>query len=131
LLKSSYELPSSPSEACAFLVNLSEQLVTRYGLHAGAGPHIADYLRQAGLERAQQRRVVLGTGRQASRQQRLIVADLLAGVENFQPIAIKAGLISESEYNVWLARDRAELPKAGVTWPFICAYSMKPLRSRG
>lgn len=121
------ELPSSPSPAFNFLVDISLQMVRKYGLYEGAGPHLTDHLRQAGLERVQQRRVVLGTGRYASRQQRLMITDLVAGAENFKPIALKAGLTSEEEYSAALARDQDELTKMGVTWPYTCAYGMKPL----
>jgi ubiquinone/menaquinone biosynthesis C-methylase UbiE len=124
------ELPTSPSPAFNFLVGVSLQMLRKYGLYEGAGPHIAEHLRQAGLERVQQRRVVMGTGRYASRQQRLMIADLVAGAENFQPIAIKAGLVSEAEYSAALARDRDELTSMGVTWAYTCAYGMKPLVQR-
>ncbi len=121
------ELPSSPSQAFNFLVGVSLQMLRKYGLYEGAGPHLTDLLRQAGLERVQQRRVVLGTGRFASRQQRLMITDLVAGAENFQPLAIKTGLVSEAEYSAALARDRDELTRMGVTWAYTCAYGMKPL----
>jgi ubiquinone/menaquinone biosynthesis C-methylase UbiE len=121
------ELPSSPSQAFNFLVGVSLQMLRKYGLYEGAGPHLTDLLRQAGLERVQQRRVVLGTGRFASRQQRLMITDLVAGAENFQPLAIKAGLVSEADYSAALARDRDELTRMGVTWAYTCAYGMKPL----
>ncbi len=121
------ELPSSPSPAFNFLMGVSLQLVRKYGLYEGAGPHLSDHLRLAGLERVQQRRVVLGAGRYASRQQRLMITDLVAGAENFKAVAIKAGLVSDEEYSEALARDRDELTKMGVTWPYTCAYGMKPL----
>jgi ubiquinone/menaquinone biosynthesis C-methylase UbiE len=124
------ELPSSPSEAFNFLVVISLQMVRKYGLYEGAGPHLTDLLRQAGLERVQQRRVVLGAGRYASRQQRLLITDLVAGAENFKPIALKARLVSDEAYSAALARDRDELTRMGVTWPYTCAYGMKPLASK-
>ncbi|HLV98790.1 MAG TPA: class I SAM-dependent methyltransferase [Ktedonobacterales bacterium] len=121
------ELPISPSPAFNFLVGVSLQMLRKYGLYEGAGPHLIEHLRQAGLERVQQRRVVLGTGRFASRQQRLMITDLVAGAENFQPVAIRAGLVEEDKYSAALAQDRDELTKMGVTWAYTCAYGMKPL----
>jgi ubiquinone/menaquinone biosynthesis C-methylase UbiE len=121
------ELPQCPSLAVQAMLKLSLPLLERYGLHTGVGPFLEQYLRQAGLVRVQQRRVVLGTGQEARRQQQLICADLIAGTESFQTTALKTGLATQVQYQTMLEDYRRELPSAGVTWAYTCAYGMKPL----
>ncbi len=124
------ELPTCASPAFNAMLDVTSQLLRKHGLYVGAAPHVMGHLTQAGLERLQQRRIVLGAGRFARRQQRLLVADFLAAGENMRPIAIKSGLISQTQYDALFESEKAEMPQATITWPFICTYGMKPLKPR-
>ena len=124
------ELSNCSSPAFKTLTDMTVQLLSKNGLHVGAAPHVQGYLTQAGLERVQQRRVVLGTGRFGKRQQRLLLADLIAGAENMRPIAVRSGLISDAQYGALSEQMKREMPQSTITWPFICTYGMKPLARR-
>jgi ubiquinone/menaquinone biosynthesis C-methylase UbiE len=108
-----------------FRETVLKRLCAMRGLHAGGAPHLADYLRQAGLTRVQERQVVLGAGLPGNRQQRLLITDLLAALTSMQPIIVKSGMLSEAEYSSLLARTRDELPRMGVTMPVAFAFSIK------
>jgi ubiquinone/menaquinone biosynthesis C-methylase UbiE len=121
-----FEMPNSTSFAFNTLLDkVFKPLLSMRGLHIGAGPHLADYMQQAGLTRVQQRRVVLGTGAQARRQQRLLVADSLAVYTNLQAVAVKLGIMSEADYGALLKQLHEELPRTGYTWPIVFAYSLR------
>ncbi len=114
------------SPAARTLLAAVIRLMDGRGLHAGgAAPYLADYLRQAGIQRVQERRFVLGTGPQHVRQQRLMVADVLSAFTNMQPIVVKAGIMSDSDYSTMLAAMREELGKTGLHWPFVFAFGIK------
>src|SRR5579871_1385512 len=115
---------TSPSKAFMFLVEASQRMMTGRGLHTGAGSHLAGYLRQAGLQRVQERRIPLGGG-QGEREHRLLTADLLAAYEHLQPIIVKAGMISQADYSSALAQAKEELPRVGATMPIIFAFSVR------
>jgi ubiquinone/menaquinone biosynthesis C-methylase UbiE len=117
--------PRSPSPAWNTLAKVSEQLYQARGLHLAVGPHLADYLRQAGLNRVQERAFTLGTGRAAERQQRLLVADLLGATTNMAPILVKYGGLSQQACDDLMAREREELPAMGMTWDVTWAFSLK------
>jgi ubiquinone/menaquinone biosynthesis C-methylase UbiE len=112
-------------QAFTALNDAMKQLMIARGLHTGAAPFLADYLRRAGLSRVQERRFLLGTGRDSQRQQRLLIADGLAVLTNLQAIVVKAGILSEAEYSSLLARAREELPRVGIILPVVCAFSIK------
>ncbi len=119
------EPATSPSESYSALWGAVTRLLTARGLNAGSGPLLAGYMRQAGLQRVQQRRFILGDGPLGNRQQRLLIADFLAALTNMQPIIVKAGMFSEAEYIANLERTREELPRMGVVMPITCAFSVK------
>ena len=96
-----------------FLVRASQQLLAVRGLYAGAGGHLAEHLRQAGLTRVQERRVVPGATGRLERAQRLLVADLLAAYTSLQTVIVNAGILSEVEYSRALAQAKEELPQRG------------------
>ena len=116
---------TSPSQAFMFLVQASQHLLAMRGLHAGAGGHLAGYLRQAGLTRVQERRIALGAMRGLEREQRLLVTDLLAAYVHLQPIIVKAGILSDGEYSRALAQAKEELPRVGASMPIIFAFSLR------
>jgi ubiquinone/menaquinone biosynthesis C-methylase UbiE len=115
----------TPSPAFKALSAALQRLVDARGLHGYAGPYLVDYMRQAGLQRVQQRRIVLGEGQGLVREQRMLVADILAVLTNMQPIVVKTGLLSEAEYSANLERAKEELPRMGLTCPVICAFSIR------
>jgi ubiquinone/menaquinone biosynthesis C-methylase UbiE len=120
-----FELPSSPSPALTLLMDASKRLAAARGLQLGAAPYLADYLRQAGLTRVQERRFVIGAGSQKDRQQRLMQTDALSILTNMQPIVVRAGLLSEATYTANLEQARQEIPRMGVTSAVTCAFSIK------
>ncbi|HLV98505.1 MAG TPA: methyltransferase domain-containing protein [Ktedonobacterales bacterium] len=121
-----FAMPNSTSPTFNYLMErIFKRLLAMRGLHEGGAPHVANYLRQAGLTRVQERHIVLGTGPQAARQQRLLVADSLAVWTNLQPVAVKLGLMSEAEYDTLLTKVREELPRTGYTWPVTSAFSIR------
>ncbi|HEY7356713.1 MAG TPA: methyltransferase domain-containing protein [Ktedonobacterales bacterium] len=101
-------------------------MMKRLGMHSGAAPYLADYLRQAGLIRVQERPFVLGSGLHAQRQQRLLIADMLAAFANMEPIMVKTGTFSSEQYQSLMQQARVEIPQVGLTVPVIVAYGMKP-----
>jgi ubiquinone/menaquinone biosynthesis C-methylase UbiE len=121
-----FKLGQTPSPAGQRLWGLIRQIVERNGLHAGAGPFISNYLRQAGIQRVQERQVVVGTGRDAARQQRLAVTDFLSALGGLRPIAVRQGLITEDEFNDTLQRAKEELPRVAFQIPFTFDYGIKP-----
>jgi ubiquinone/menaquinone biosynthesis C-methylase UbiE len=118
-------MAQSESQAFNALRDAGAQVMTSRGLHAGSGPYLAEYLRQAGLQRVQERRVVLGTGSQGRRVQKLIASDLLAALSNMQPLLVKMGLFSAADFAATLARAQAELATCAITWTFTFAFSLK------
>ncbi len=119
------ETVESPSPALSALKKAGKQLMDGRGLHQYPGAYLADYLRQAGLSQIQERRVVLGVGRQGNRQQRLLSTDMISIFTNLQPIMVKIGLFSEAEYSGLLAQLRDELPRLGLTMPVIFAFGLR------
>ncbi len=115
----------TPSPAFKKLSAVLQHLVDARGLHGYAGPYLAGYMRQAGLQRVQQRRIVLGEGRGRAREQRLLIADILAVLTNMQPVIVKTGLLSEADYSAHLEQAKEELPRMGLICPVICAFSVK------
>lgn len=115
----------SPSTAYAIMWDAVVRLLTARGLNAGSGPYLADYLRQAGLKHVEQRRFLIGAGRQQNREQRLLIADFLAALTNMQTIIVKAGIMSEAVYSATLERTKVELPEMGITFPVVCAFGQR------
>lgn len=119
------EFPSSQSQAFMFLREAIKRVFEMRGLDTNAAGHLADYLRQAGLARVQERHFVVGTGGDKQRQQRLLVADGLAVLTNLHAVVVKAGVLSEADYSANLERAREELPRIGATLPVTFAFSIK------
>lgn len=115
----------SESPAFTALWQAATDVMRSRGLHAGAAPYLSDYLRQAGLTFVQTRRVVVGTGKQRERQQRLLITDTLAALTNMQPILVKAGVFTEATHTATLTRAREEVVQVGLTWPLVFAFGRK------
>ena len=116
---------ASPSPAYAQLKEVGKRLLEMRNLHQFPAPYIADYMRSAGIQQIQVKRVVLGEGRQKSREQRLLSADTLAIWTNLQPIITKLGLVPEDTYRDLLGQLKEELPRMGVTMPILFTYGLR------
>jgi ubiquinone/menaquinone biosynthesis C-methylase UbiE len=120
------EMTSSPSQAYATLRQHIIRFMESRGLYAGIGDHLRPYLVHAGLRDAQEQRFVLGFGKDAKRQQRLLSADVLAGVDIIKPVLVKLGFMSEAECEAAAARAKMEIPQMGIKMPIVCVYGQKP-----
>lgn len=117
---------TTTSPAANSLLDAAKRLMAGRGLYVGgAAPYLADHLRQAGLQRVQERRFILGAGSQRARQQRLLIADVMAAFTNMQPIMVKAGIMSHEDYSQTLEAMRTELTSVGLAWPFVFAFGTK------
>ena len=117
----------SPSPAYMQILGGIKSWLVGRGLHAGAGPLLADYFRQAGLERVQVREVTVGAGKETQREQRLLVADLKAVITNLKPVLIAAGFFTEPEYTRLLEQAKQEMDRMGASWHSYAAYGMRSL----
>jgi ubiquinone/menaquinone biosynthesis C-methylase UbiE len=115
----------SASQAFNTLWTALRKMMEGRGLHTGAAPHLAEYLRRAGLAHVQERRAIAGAGRQASRQRRLLVTDLLSILTNVQPVMVRMGVLPEASYTEMLERARAELLQVGITQPVVFAFGQR------
>jgi hypothetical protein len=86
-----------------------------------------DYLCQANVRRLREHRVIGGSGRQATREQRLLIADFLAALRAMQPGLVSAGMLSESACAELIRQAEIELPKVGMICPIVSAYGVRPL----
>lgn len=115
----------SRSQALTILKEAGKKLMEGRGLHQYPGSYLANYFHGAGLQRVQERRVVLGAGQQSGRQQRLLGADMIAIFANLQGIMVKVGLFSDAEYSSLMEQLRVELPQVGLTMPIVYTFSIK------
>jgi ubiquinone/menaquinone biosynthesis C-methylase UbiE len=122
-----FDMSGASSESLAFntLWEALQSLMAGRGLHPGAAPYLAQYLRQAGLAHIQERRALAGTGQQARRQQQILITDLLSILTNVQPIMAKAGIMPEADYRQALERARDELLRLGATQPVVFAFGQR------
>lgn len=128
VVESEGQVTTSPG--FAILYDAVKQLVIRRGIwqEGGGVPDIAGYLSQAGIPRVQTRRVVLGVDRQGrpdQRQQRLLVADVLAAYGGMGALLARMGILSEADAQAALAAAREELPRVGLTMPMLFAFGVK------
>ncbi len=120
--------PHTPSPAYNRFLAAVAKLCEQRGVYAGVGEALINYLEQAGVQRIQQRKFVLGQGKTESerrRQQRLLAADCQAFVEHMQPILTRLGYFSEADYKVLSQQVREELPEMGIVWPVVFCFGMK------
>jgi SAM-dependent methyltransferase len=122
-----FEIGQSPSQAVMALGEAMGRLMTARGLHPGSAPYLAGYLRQAGLEGVRERRAIVGGGPRGSREQGLLITDILATFANLQPLVVKVGVLSDADYTALLERAREEARALGAWLPIVCAFGRKPL----
>lgn len=121
---------STQSEGFSHLYAAATQLSVKRGVFPpnGQPPNIAEYMRQAGIQQVQNRRVVLGldqNGQMDARQQRLLVADVLSAYAGMEAIVVKLGIMSSAQYQHALAAAREELPRVGITWPMNFSFGLR------
>lgn len=120
--------PHTPSPAYNRFLAAVQSLCDQRGVYAGVGETLPGYLQQAGIQRIQQRKFMLGQGRtraESRRQQRLLAADCQAFVEHMQPMLTRLGFFSEAEYAVLIQQVREELPEVGIVWPVVFCFGKK------
>jgi ubiquinone/menaquinone biosynthesis C-methylase UbiE len=121
-----FRLGQTASPAGQRLWGLIKQIVERNGMHAGAAPFLTEYLRRAGIQQIQERQVLVGSGRDAARQQRMAVTDFLAALGAMRPIAVRQGLVTDEEFTSIHEQAKAELPRVTFQIPFTFAFGRKP-----
>ena len=118
--------PQSPSPAFTTLMDAVAQLGKARNLEQRPGDKLVDYLHQAEAQRVQQRRFVIGTGREAQRQQRLFAVDMLAFVKQMEPILVRTQVLPQEDYTRLLKAAESEVPRLGITLPVVFAFGRKP-----
>jgi len=119
------ESARSTDPALTALIAALDRLALARGLDTHTGGKLGAYLHQAGATAVQQRRIVLGAGRQAQRQQRLLAADALALVKHVGPLLIRAGAFTETDYQALLRQAEEAAPQAVIQFPLIVAVGQK------
>jgi SAM-dependent methyltransferase len=121
----------TPSPGFNVLYEGVKQLVEKRGIWQRGDdsmPDIAGYLSQAGIPRVQTRRIILGVDRQGRpdpRQQRLLIADVLAAYSGMEALFVRLGILSAASFQEALAAAREELPRVGLTMPMLFAFGLK------
>lgn len=121
------EAGQTKSGAFLTLREAVQHWMRQQNLHPAPGPYLADWLCEAHLVRVEGRRILVGSGPQESRQQRLLLANFGAMFSHLQPLVIQAGIISAEGYASALERLKADLQTGGLIWPITHAYGMRPL----
>jgi len=128
LVESEGQITTSPGFSVIY--EATKKLAIQRGIaHPdGAIPNIAEYLRLAGITRVQNQRVLLGAdpkGQPDPRQQRLLIADVLAAYGNLEAIFVKLGILSAADFRAALAAAKEELPEVGITMPMNVTFGIK------
>lgn len=119
------QFPVTESPAYNRVLAAAADLVQKRGMQTGVEHTLKGYLEQAGLKRVQERAFKVGTGRAQSREQRLLISDLLAGHRNLKGALVKLGYFSEAEFDTLMAGEEQELPRYGVYLPVIYTFGCK------
>ncbi len=117
--------PVSPSPSFTELMDTVAQLGASRHLEMRPGDNLAGYLQQAGAQHVQLRRFVIGTGRDAQRQQRLFASDMLAFARTMGPVLVRMGLLTEERYTTLLRNAEWEVLQMGITLPVVFAFGQK------
>jgi ubiquinone/menaquinone biosynthesis C-methylase UbiE len=118
--------PQSRSPAFSALMDTVAQLGAARNLEQRPGDKLTEYLHQVGAQQVQQGRFVIGTGRDAQRQQRLFAADMLAFVRQMEPVLVRTGLMTQERYTRLLEEAEGEVPRLGITLPVVFTFGTKP-----
>jgi ubiquinone/menaquinone biosynthesis C-methylase UbiE len=118
-------LPLTKSQACLTLMSAVEGLAVSRGMDTHVGDKLGHFLRQAGATHIQERRFIIGAGRESLRQQRLLASDLLAVVKNMSPILIQAGYFTNERYNELYQQAEIEVSQMGINGQVRIASAQK------
>jgi ubiquinone/menaquinone biosynthesis C-methylase UbiE len=110
-----FGLAQSDSPALTALTERFAAMVAMRSLYPGAGPHLADFLRMAGLRDVKARTVTVRVGRRTTRGGKLMLTDYLSVLERLTPVVAQLGLASEVQWETWLAQARQETTTGATT----------------
>lgn len=117
--------PVTSSQAYQRIAQEVAQLMEKRGLYVGVGDELTAHLQRAGAKRVQQRKFVLGSGRQRERERRLLVTDVLSIQANMKPILVRTGALSEEEFDRIYGQTKAELMSVGIVMPVVFCFGTK------
>ncbi len=120
-----FGLAQSESPAMMALTDRFAQMVARRPMYPGAGPHLANLLRAAGLRDIKARTVAVRMGRRPTRGGRLMVTDYLSMLERLTPLMAQLGLASQAQWEGWLAQARQETVTATTRVHLTAAYGRR------
>ncbi|HEV2238814.1 MAG TPA: methyltransferase domain-containing protein [Ktedonobacterales bacterium] len=120
-----FGLAQSESPALMSLTERFAQMVARRPMYPGAGPHLADLLRAAGLRDIRARSVVVRMGRRPTRGGRLMVTDYLSMLDRLTPLMAQLGLATQPQWEGWLAQARQETATATTRVHLTAAYGRR------
>jgi len=110
------------------LTALTEQFAAMAALRPifpGAGAHLADFLRQAGLRDVKARTVRVRVGRRSTRGGRLMLTDYLSLLERVTPLIVQLGLASQAQWEAWLTQARQETSIGATHVDLTAAYGRR------
>jgi ubiquinone/menaquinone biosynthesis C-methylase UbiE len=119
------QTPYADSAAYHTIAQAIAQLMIARGLYVGVGNDLAWHLQQAGLRRVQQRAFALGKGRLASREQRLLAADVLAIQANMKGILVQTGAFTEPQFDQLAQQAKREVSERGLVMPIIFVFGQR------
>ncbi len=117
--------PLASSPAYHTIEQAIAKLMERRGLYVGVGDELMGHLQRAGVKRVQQRKCVLGNGRQREREQRLLAADVLAIQANMRAILVQVGAFSEEQFDAVYQKAKEEVMRTGIMMPIVFAFGAK------
>jgi SAM-dependent methyltransferase len=120
-----FGLARSRSRALSELTTLFASMAAGRGLYPGAGGHLAEHLRAAGLRGVRTRSVTVRNGSRTTRSGRLMLADYLAVLERFTPLVERAGVTSQSQWEALLAQARQETVSAPTEVELTAAFGQR------
>jgi ubiquinone/menaquinone biosynthesis C-methylase UbiE len=117
--------PSATSKAYHRIAQEIASLMEKRGLYVGVGDELAGHLHRAGVRRVQQRKFVLGAGRQRGREQRLLATDVLAIQANMKALLVRSGAFSGEQFDRIHEQAKAELMSDGIVMPVVFCFGTK------
>jgi ubiquinone/menaquinone biosynthesis C-methylase UbiE len=113
--------PFSDSDAYHSIEQAVSNLMEKRGLYIGVGDQLANQLQLAGAKRVQQRKFLLGSGR----QQRLLAADVMAIQGHMKPILVKLGYFTEEQFDKVHQQAKDDTARLGINMPVVFAFGQK------
>ncbi len=120
-----FGLVRSDSPALTTLTTLFAQMAAKRPIYPGAGPHLAEFLRQAGLRDVKARSVTVRVGRRSSRGGRLMLTDYLSVLERVTPLIAQVGLAPRQSWELWLAQAKQETLNGSTQVDLTAAYGRR------